>query len=155
MDKYEEECKACWCKKAQEMMYGYDVWFNCNSCPFAECYEPDTKEQYLSGVTEREADYIRFEEAEKLRQMERDEYKRSDSFKEHVAFAESIKQKVQNNVLLTPEEFEQSLSFRWTRASEYIDFIHFTELVKYQLSAIGYEGAAKEIVNYIESLWGY
>jgi hypothetical protein len=155
MDRYKEECKACWCKKAQEMMYGYDVWFNCNSCPFAECYEPDTREQFLAGVTEREADYMRFEEAEKRRQMDEEEYRQSSYHQEQVVFADSIRKKVENKVLLSPEEFERALAFRETRTSRYIDFYSVEDLVGYQLSALGYKGAAEELVNYMENMWGY
>ena len=155
MDEYKQECVACWCKKAQEMRRGYDVWFNCRSCPFAECYEPDTREQFLCGVTEREAEYKRSEEAAKLRMMEEQEYKRSTSFQEQKDFAESVKRKVENNVLLTPEEFERSLAFHWLRDANYIDFFSVEELVRYQLSALGYEGAANELANYMESMWGY
>jgi hypothetical protein len=155
MDHYKDECKACWCKKAQEMMYGYDVWFNCNSCPFAECYEPDTREQFLACVTEREAEYMRFEEAEKRRQMDEEEYKQSSYHQEQVAFADSIRQKVENNVLLSPEEFERALAFGGTRTSCYIDFYSVEDLVGYQLSALGYKGAAEELVNYMGNIWGY
>lgn len=155
MDNYYKECEACWCEKAQEMRYGYDMWFNCRSCPFAECYEPDTREQYLAGVTEREAEYKRFEEAQKLRMMEEQEYKRSTNHQEQKDFAESIKRKVKKNVLLTPEEFERSLAFHYLRDSDYLDFFSVEELVRYQLSALGYEGAAEELASYIESMRDY
>ena len=155
MDKYKAECEACWCKKAREMMYEYDVWFNCNTCPFTECYEPDTRDQYLSGVSEREADWMRFEEAEKLRKMETEEYKASSHHQEQAIFAESIRQKVKNNVLLTPKEFERALAFRYTRDAELLGFYSVTDLVRYQLSALGYAGAAEEIVSYIEDVEMY
>lgn len=155
MDRYKEECEACWCKQAMQMRYEYDVWFNCNTCPFAECYEPNTRELYLAGVTEREADYARFEEAEKLRKIEEGEYKLSSYHQDQVMFADSIRQKVENNVLLTPEEFERALAFRGTRSSRYIDFYSVEDLVGYQLTALGYKGAATELVNYMENMWGY
>ena len=77
MDEYKKECEVCWCKKAKELRFQYDVWINCSACPFAECYEPDTREQFLSGVTEREAEYMRIEEYCRLQKMKEEEYKQS------------------------------------------------------------------------------
>ncbi len=155
MDRYKEECEACWCKKAREMMYEYDVWFNCNSCPFAECYEPDTRERYLAGVTEREADYARFEEAEKLRQMEEEDYLRSQRFRRLASFATTIRKKVNNKTLLSKREFAKALDLCGTRAARYLDFYSVEDLVKYQLSALGYKRAAEILAEYIEDMGRY
>ena len=150
MDKYKEECKACWCKTAKEMQHNYSVWFNCRTCPFPDCYEPDTKELYLSGVSAREAEYMLIEKLEKLREMEDEKYMQSDDFKKLSMFSDSVKQKVNNSVLLTPEEFEEALNFCHTRAADKIGFFSVSDLVSYQLSGMGYKGAAKLIVECIE-----
>lgn len=155
MDRYKEECEACWCKQATQMRHGYDVWFNCNSCPFAECYEPDTREQFLSGVTEREADYARFEEAEKLRQMEEEEYRRSQHFRRTASFAATIRKKVESKTLLSKREFAKALRLCHTRDANRLGFYAFEYLVKYQLSLLGFEGAAQELVDYIKDLEMY
>lgn len=155
MDRYQEECKACWCQKAQEMRYEYDVWFNCNSCPFAECFEPDTREQFLAGVTEREAEMIRFEEAEKLRNMKDEEYIRSKHFRRTASFATTIRKKVDSKTLLSKREFAKALRLCGTRDANKLGFYTFKYLVKYQLSLLGFKAAAEELVNYIEDMEMY
>lgn len=152
MDRYKKECEACWCKQATQMRHGYDVWFNCNSCPFVECYEPDTRERFLSGVTEREADYARFEEAEKLRQAEEEEYRRSQNFRRAASFVTTIRKKVAAKTLLSKREFAKALRLCNTRDAMLLDFFSVEYLVEYQLSALGYKGAAEELVRYMEQL---
>lgn len=151
MDKYKKECEDCWCKKAEEMRFEYDVWINCRACPFTECYEPDTRELYLAGVNEREAEYIRIEEAEKLRLMEEEEYKQSLHFRKQKSFTETIRYKVKNNILLSPKEFKKALAFD-EKDARLLNFYSFTTIIKYQMSLLGYSDGAKIITDYIDYL---
>lgn len=148
MDKYKEECEACWCKKAEEMRFEYDVWINCRACPFTECCEPDTRELYLAGVNEREAEYMRMEEAVKLLQMKEEEYKQSLHFRKQKSFAETIRYKVKNNILLSPKEFKKALAFNG-RDARLLNFFSVTDIIEYQLSLLGYSDGAKIIMDYI------
>lgn len=154
MDAYKKECEACWCKKAEELRFGYDVWINCSACPFAECYEPDTREQFLSGVTEREAEYMQIEEYFRLQKMKDEEYKQSLHFRKQKSFAETIRYKVKNNILLSPKEFRKALEFS-DRDASLLNFFSVTYIIEYQMSLLGYSGAAKTITNYIEHLMEY
>lgn len=154
MDKYKNECKVCYCKKAKELQFEYDVWINCNTCPFAECYEPDTREQFLAGVNEREVEYMQIEEAEKLRQMREEEYKQSLHFRKQKSFTETIRYKVKNNILLSPKEFKKALAFD-EKDARLLNFYSFTAIIKYQLSLLGYSDGAKIITDYIDYLEEY
>lgn len=155
MDRYKKECEACWCKQAQAMRYHYDVWFNCNSCPYPECHEPETREQYLSDMTKREADYIRLEEVERLQRMQEDMYRQTKHFRSSASFATTIRKKVENKTLLSPREFAKALHFCRTKNADRLEFYRLTELIKHQLYLLGYANAAEEIVDYIEYAEGY
>jgi hypothetical protein len=154
MDIYKKECEACWCKKAEELRFQYDVWINCNACPFTECYEPDTREQFLSGVTEREVEYMRIEEYCRLQKMKEEEYKQTLHFRKQKSFAETIRYKVKNNILLSPKEFKKALAFD-DKDARLLNFFSFTDIIKYQMSLLGYSEGAKMIANYIENCEEY
>ena len=155
MDRYKEECKACWCKQAQGMRYHYDVWFNCNSCPYPECHEPETREQYLRDMAEREADYIRLEEVERLQRMQEDMYRQTKHFRSTTSFAATIRKKVESNTLLSPREFAKALRLCRTEDADRLEFYRLPQLVKFQLSLLGYENAAEEIASYLDELEDY
>jgi hypothetical protein len=148
MDHYIEECKACYCKRAREALY-YDVYFNCNTCPYAECAEPETRELYLAGVSEREIEYREMEEAEKRIKMRDEEYKRSDQFAETKAFADEVRKKIEGGTLLDKGEFARALRLSESRDARLCGFYSFADLVRYQLAALGYEEAADEICGLI------
>lgn len=149
MKYFRQECKACRCKKSEEMRLRHDVWFNCSYCPLAECYEPDTREQFLSGITEREAKYMQIEEHLRLLKMKEEEYKQTLHFRKQKSFAETIRYKVKNNILLSPKEFRKALEFN-DKDARLLNFFSFTDIIKYQLSLLGYSTGAEVIVNYIE-----
>ena len=155
MDRYKNECRACWCKQAREMQYMYDVWFNCNACPYAECYEPDTREQFLAGVSEREAEYKRYEEAQRLRALSDAKYKKTKQFRAAASFVCTIRKKVESNELLSKREFAKAIKLCDTRNGELLNFYSVKDLVKHQLVLLGYSEAAKGIVKYIEDLEMY
>lgn len=155
MDRYKEECEACWCEKATKLRYENDVWINCNACPFAECYEPDTKDAFLNGQTERDVLYQRAKERDAFLKMQDEEYRQSQHFRRTASFAATIRKKVENNKLLSKREFAKALRLCRTRDANLLDFYTFNYLVKYQLSLLGFSAAAGEIVHYIDDMEMY
>ena len=154
MDNYINECKACWCKVAREAIR-YDVFINCNACPLSECVEPDTKELFTKGIAEREILYQRAKDRENLQKKQEEEYRRSQHFRRTASFAATIRKKVESETLLSKREFAKALRLCRTRDAKRLDFYTFEYLVKYQLSLLGFEGAAQELVGYIEDLEMY
>lgn len=152
MDRFENECKACTCKKAAEMRRTYDVWFNCTACPYSDCYEPETRERFLNGVAKRESKYDLIEKKLAQQKKAEEEYKSSEQFRQNESFAKTIRKKVESKKLLNKSEFAKALSLCQTRDVQWFEFYTFDYLVKYQLSLLGYKAAADEILCYMSNL---
>jgi hypothetical protein len=155
MDRFETECHACTCKKAAELRREFDVWFNCTACPYSDCYEPETRERFLNGVAKRESKYDLIEKKLAQQKKAEEEYKTTEQFRRKISFAETIRKKVKSKTLLSKREFAKALRLCQSYDAEWLEFYAFEDLVKYQLSLLGYENAAVEICEYISKIKEY
>jgi hypothetical protein len=134
---------------AQEMARS-DVFFNCKTCPFADCYEPDTREEYLADEYDRQAQIQRMIDKENRMRMEREGYEESPYYKRVSDSADKIKRMLVKNTALTDEEFNFALTFARDHGS--FSPMKFEEVVAFQLKAIGFEKSAGTVKNYMYSI---